>query len=432
MSRVLVLASEHVGREMAGPAIRAYELARVLAAAGHRVTLGAPSIDPVGDGALELVVADRATVNRLAGPHDAILLQGWVLERFPALADAGTPLVVDLYDPFGLELLSLLDHRPAAERDQAQAAALRALVDQLRAGDFFLCASEQQRDYWLGWLDAAGRVNRHTHDADRSLRELIDVVPFGVPAAPPAPRARAMRGVLPGVGRDDVVVLWGGGVYNWFDPATLVRAVARVAASRPALRLVFMTDRHPNPAMPPMRAVEEARRAAEELGVAGGHVVFNPGWVAYESRADWLAESDIGASTHRDSVEARFSFRTRILDYLWAGLPVVCTAGDALAGEVQARELGAAVPPGDVDALAAALTRLASDPQLRAECGLRARQLAATLTWEQVAAPLVRFGEAPRRAPDLAAGGPLQPRRDRRLSRRALAAQVRRIRGVGR
>src|ERR1700731_613661 len=42
MSRVLILANEHVSRRMAGPAIRCYEFARELTALGHTVTLASP------------------------------------------------------------------------------------------------------------------------------------------------------------------------------------------------------------------------------------------------------------------------------------------------------------------------------------------------------------------------------------------------------
>jgi hypothetical protein len=87
----------------------------------------------------------------------------------------------------------LIESEPAARREAAQANALRALHDQLRVGDFFLCASERQRDYWLGWLEALGRVNPRTHGADPDLRGLIDVVPFGVPSEPP----RGSRGPGP-------------------------------------------------------------------------------------------------------------------------------------------------------------------------------------------------------------------------------------------
>ena len=86
---------------------------------------------------------------------------------------------------------------------------------------------------------------------------------------------------------------------------------------------------------------------------------FNAGWVPYAERGAWLAEADVGVSAHLDHLEARFAFRTRILDYLWAGLPVVVTRGDALGELVERERLGRAVAePGDVDGFAAACARL--------------------------------------------------------------------------
>src|SRR4030042_1107130 len=57
---------------------------------------------------------------------------------------------------------------------------------QLTIGDFFICASEKQRDYWIGMLSAVGRLNPYNYDSDSTLRKLIDVVPFGTPSEPPA------------------------------------------------------------------------------------------------------------------------------------------------------------------------------------------------------------------------------------------------------
>jgi glycosyltransferase involved in cell wall biosynthesis len=407
---------------MAGPAIRASELARVLAGAGHEVTLAAPSRPQLPGAPFSLAAYDRRALRALAAAQDVIVLQGWALERFPGLARAGGAVAVDLYDPFALELLVLLEGRPAPEREQAQANALRALRDQLRVGDFFMCASERQRDYWLGWLEALGRLNPRTHGQDPSLRALIDVVPFGVPEEPPRRRGQGPRAAF-GLEADDVVLLWSGGIYDWFDPVTVVRAAEQAAARQQRLRLVFMAGRHANAGLPQARVLAEARRAA------GAHVLFGEEWVEYERRADWLLDADVGVSAHFDAVETRLAFRTRLLDYLWAGLPVLCTAGDTLAGEVEQLGMGEALAPGDVDAWAAAMARLAADPAARAHAGERARGRAAQLAWPRVAGPLVDFCAAPRRAPDLAAGGPLRPTRERPLSRRWLAERLRGLRG---
>src|SRR6266536_2049143 len=115
----------------------------------------------------------------------------------------------------------------------------------------------------------------------------------------------------------------------------------------------------------------------------------------------WLAAAEIGVTTHLAHVETEFSFRTRVLDYLWAGLPVVSTAGDALADLVAARGLGAVVPPGDVDALTAALDGLLADPARRAAAAAASARAADAYRWPIVVRPLLDFCRAPRRAPDL-------------------------------
>ena len=95
------------------------------------------------------------------------------------------------------------------------------------------------------------------------------------------------------------------------------------------MRLVFLGMRHPNPLIPEMRMAVAARRLADELGLTGTHVIFNEEWVAYDERQNFLLDADIGVSTHLHHVETDYSFRTRILDYLWASLPIVSTTGDA-------------------------------------------------------------------------------------------------------
>ena len=131
---------------------------------------------------------------------------------------------------------------------------------------------------------------------------------------------------------------------------------------------------------------------------------FNEEWVAYDDRANYLLDSDIGVSTHLDHVETAFSFRTRILDYFWAGLPVVATEGDALADVIESEALGVTVPPEDVDALADALLRLLDDEDFAAQCRGNIAGVARRYQWATALRPLVEFCRDPRRAPDLVAG----------------------------
>jgi glycosyltransferase involved in cell wall biosynthesis len=245
-----------------------------------------------------------------------------------------------------------------------------------------------------------GRLTLGTYGDDPTLRALIDVVPFGRPDRPiPPKRTRVIKGVIPGIGDNDRVLLWAGSILDWQDPQLLIRAVARLRETRDDVKLVFMGTRHPNPGVPPMRAVPECIALADALGVARTHVFFND-WVAYGERHEWLLEADLGVSTHRDHLETHFSFRTRMLDYFWAGLPMVATRGDVFADEIDAHGLGLTVAPGDEVALAAAIARMLDEPGLRDRCAGRVRERASVMTWNRVAIPLARFCADPRQAAD--------------------------------
>jgi glycosyltransferase involved in cell wall biosynthesis len=79
---------------------------------------------------------------------------------------------------------------------------------------------------------------------------------------------------------------------------------------------------------------------------------------------------------------------------------MVVTRRDPLAEVVEQHDLGRVVPPGDVDALAAALLDLLGRDNPRAEMATRFAEVAQTFTWDRVAAPLAEFMRQPRFAPD--------------------------------
>ncbi len=431
MSRLpalLIISHDVVGAQMAGPGIRYFHLARVLAQQ-QPVTLAVPDAPkgaprgfppqgaPPDLGAVGCAVAAYQpgvweSLAPLVAAADVILLPGDTAALFPQLAGVDAALVIDGYDPIVAEWLATHAHLPLAEQAEPWRDRLARQAVQFRLGDFFICASERQRDWWLGLLEAHGRINPATYRADPTLRRLVDVVPYGLPAAAPqgfppvgaAATQPLIKGVWPGIGPGDRVILWGGGLWPWLDPLTAIRAIDRVRQVRDDVRLVFPGTRHPNPAvatMPDQRGA--ALQLADALGLTGRYVFFGD-WVAY---ADWphvLLESDVALSLHFDTVETRLAFRSRVLEYLWAGLPVILTGGDATAELAVSYGAGWTVAPGDDAAVAAAiLARLAEDRAAPAAAFDRARR---ELTWEAAAAPLAAFCRAPHRAPDRDGGLP--------------------------
>jgi glycosyltransferase involved in cell wall biosynthesis len=394
--RLLILSHDVVGSRMAGPGIRAWELARVLARQ-HPVTLAAPR--PVDRDAPFATASyswgERASLAPLLARADVVLANGHCLAAHPELAALRVPLALDLYDPTPLENLEIFRTAPPAKRAARAHADQTLLQTQLRAADFIACATERQRDLYLGALLVLGRVAPTRTDIDPQLRGLIDVVPFGLPEEPPVKRAPALRGVLPGISERDPLLLWTGGLWDWLDPQTLVRAMAEVVARQPDVRLVFLAGTHPG-SIPAMRAPAEARALAEELGLLGANIFFYDEWVPYEHRADVLLEADIAVSLHRAHLETAYAaVRSRFLDHLWAGLPSIVSDGDAAAELVKRHALGAVVPPENESAVADAILSLLENERGRRECATRASELAAAMTWERAITPLVRFCARP-------------------------------------
>ncbi len=398
--RVLFVCADPVGEQMAGLGIRCWELARALSEHASVTLAHGGSDEGMSDGVRTLAFRPHspgALREPIAAADVIVAHPQWPLvDRW--LRRSSARVVIDLYCPETLETLELASDARGLVRAQHTATTIDRLHAALRTGHNFICASETQRDLWLGAMLALRLIGPSLYDGDPSLRETIDLVPFGVPAGP-APEPPAGSGspeggphaAIPALARDAEIVLWNGGIWSWLDAATAIRAVAALARRRPSVTLVFMATNAAQPAS--ARATEAARQLAAELGVLDSAVHFHDGWVPYAQRGAWLASAACALSTHADHLEARFAYRTRLLDCFWAGLPVVCSDGDDLAERVAREQLGAVAGPGDVPGLAAAIEgvlergRDAYAPALRAT--------AERQTWTRVAEPLVRWMAAP-------------------------------------
>jgi len=397
MPGVVMWSSDPVGKRMAGPGIRYHRLALELAGR-FDVTLVAP-----GEGIPNAPYAFRSIESVGSASDldaDVVVAQNLPLGLIRGLRRAGVGLVFDLYAPALVEAAAKLAEDSAADRSRGiryeEVVAMTRVA--LLLGDGFLCASERQRDHWLGALGTLGRLSPEVYAGDPSLRSLVAIVPFGLDPAPPAEGPK-VKGVVPGIAPSDRLLLWGGGIWNWFDPLTVIRAVGRLAETRGDVKLLFLGRSHPSEAVGAMSMAAQAEALAAELGLAGRSVFFNDSWVPYDERLGWFAEADLGVSAHRDSLEARLAFRTRLLDHIASGTPLVVTEGDVLADLVRSRGMGRVPAPGDVDGWVGAVTELLGDEQ--AYAAARGAVLAAQdeLSWARSGEPLAELIEQVHSAP---------------------------------
>ncbi|MBU6453073.1 MAG: glycosyltransferase family 4 protein [Cyanobacteria bacterium REEB67] len=407
-TKILIITLEPIAQKMAGPAIRALELGKVLAEKFSVVVFspvegGPPPKDPLPE-SLTLVRGGGARALRtLAEASETIFIQSNVLKPYPFLSQLGKFLILDLYDPY---LFSILVQY---KNDRTQASASYRMMHQvleahMLACDFAVCASERQRDYWIGRFCAQGRITPELYEFDPSLRKLIDVVPYGLPEKPPEKNTSEkgeVKGLreIPGIGPDDPVLIWGGGIWDWFDPLTVIEATKACLTDIPNLRLVFMGTKSPNPKVDVMDMTKRARALTDSYDLTDKNIFFLDGWVPYEERVNYLLDATAAVSAHFDLPETRFSFRTRILDYFWCGLPILTTAGDGLGELIEKHNAGCVLPYEDVGAWSAAIKKVIADETARKAMQSGSRLIASTFHWRSNALPLKRFLENPHHLP---------------------------------
>jgi GT2 family glycosyltransferase len=395
---ILIVSHDVVDLMMAGPGIRYLEMAKALSD-DLNVTLAVPSETSLAVPGVRLIRywEDRPeSLQILVENVDVILVSGYMVEKFPFLTRTRARVVVDLYDPFVLENLFYYFDESLEDQERLNQHSIRITNQLAHLGDFFICGNDRQRDYWIGVLTAMGRVNPRNYLKDPSLRSLIDVVGIGIPEKEPLVRAY-LKGRHPAIPATSRIVLWGGGIWNWLDPLTLVKAWPEVVAAHPDARLVFLGTRHPNPLVPKHAMAEKTERLASETGELGKTILFFE-WLSYEDREALLTEADVGVALHPVHVETRYSLRTRVLDYIWARLPILVTEGDITSEWVQEFNIGRVIPAFDAAAAAEGLKEILRKPKTSWKESFE--PLHRALRWKLVVAPLRQYCLDGEHAPD--------------------------------
>ena len=169
---------------MAGPGIR-YRQFAVQLADRFDVTLVVPNEPDEELQGVHLLRAQDLGYRRFGQfieSFDAVVAQQLTIATMERLARRGRRVVYDLYDPLLFESLAYHQGDPeaAAYAGSLSRAAMLKQILALTTGSAFLCASDRQRDLWLGVLSSLGRIGYDEYAADPPLERLVAVVPFGV------------------------------------------------------------------------------------------------------------------------------------------------------------------------------------------------------------------------------------------------------------
>lgn len=261
----------------------------------------------------------------------------------------------------------------------------------LQRADVFSTCSTFQEHFVVGELALMGRLNRESFGY-----KLARTIPPGIPDEPVrAPRGNALRGKV--VGRDDFVILWTGGYNTWTDVDTLFAGLEKVLAAKRAAKFVSFggcIQGHDDV------TYKRFCRLVSRSKFRDRYILL--GWQRHKDVLRAYTESDIGINIDRYHYELIFGTRTRLVQMIAFGLPVITTVGCELSYIIRDNRLGLTFEIGDADGMAEALIRYAEQlPASRAEYSRRALDYFQKYhSYTRTCQPLLEWAKRPRRAPD--------------------------------
>jgi len=375
MSKIIIFSTGVVRERLIGPEIRVWEFAKTLCKKRHDVTLAVPNEDFPPHMPFEIIRYTNDNLKILTKDKDVAITQGDVYNKVIRFAER-IPTVCDLYDPYIIECMHL--------DPKSFPSAVETLKTQLLTGDFFLCASEAQRLFYLGMFAILGRLDPIRFSGHNKFENLIDLVPFG------AAEENLNFTRIEKAENGKRVFL--GGVYNWYNPFTSLDCLKIILNKRKDIKFVFTKFPYEIPAV--KRMEKEVSEYAHKIGVIE-HITFGE-WVPYEERSKLYSDVDIALVIHKSTLEAALSFRTRILDFLSFGIPVITNEGGDLERLIKDYGCGLIVKENDSQCLADALLFLIENQQKRGEMISRGKALIRDkFLWEKVIEPLERFCSNP-------------------------------------
>jgi glycosyltransferase involved in cell wall biosynthesis len=377
--RILVVTPDILpveGCATTGAGLRAWGLGQGLRSRGHDVTFAMPKAvaDSCGYRGREVGLYDEVELDAFVRDldPDVVLFQHWPMVGLLSDAHRGF-VVIDFHGPLLLET----QFRDPAVVERLVDVKLRALA----RADFFVCAGERQRYYYLAHLLLAGFDLR---------RAPIAVVPFSLSPDQPA---RVDAG-------EDARFVYGGVFLPWQDPGSGLRILVDELERAGRGELHVFGGEHPW-----MNLALDERLGELRASLSRSRSVEVHPRVSRDELIESYTRASVAWDLMAPNAERELAFTSRTVEYLWCGLPVVHNDYAELSEPIAEYDAGWTVDPADDESIREIVRSIVADPAAAARKSANASRLVRErLSWDVTIDPLDAYCRAPRRAERTAPG----------------------------
>jgi len=288
-------------------------------------------------------------------------------------------LILDAYVPIYIEI-SARESKDIDAEYTAYSADLERFNKVLKRGDYFLCANEAQKTFYVGILSALGIINPRSYREER-----VFIVPFGIHDTPALASYDPYKKL--GIKDKDFKVLWFGGLYPWFRIEELLGAILELS-KRKDIKFIFVGGKNPfNPSPDFFKQYEKAVSFAKEHRLTNNTVYFVD-WVDFDDRVNWYKNTDLVISLNNPGDENQFSWRTRVMDYVWGELAMLTNGGDPLSEDLVAAKAAVRLSELSAAAIVQSIEILHKDRPELARIISTVKGLKPNYYWHTITAPI--------------------------------------------
>ena len=260
----------------------------------------------------------------------------------------------------------------------------------LRHADKYSTCSTPQKFALVGQLSMVSRLNRHTMGYEFA-HAILPGAPSDHTRLPPK---LVLRGEQ--VPEDAFVVLWCGGYNVWTDVETLFQALSQAMEKDPRIHYVS--------AGAGVRLMNNTsyERFQEMISHSPHRGRFHMlGWQPSSVVPGLYPQADVGINLDAFHYETQLGTRTRLVEMMHYGLPVITTLGCELSYIVEHQGLGLTFPIGDAKTFESHILTLAKERPLQQKLAAQAQRYTNNqLSFQNTTQPFLEWARKPAFAPD--------------------------------
>lgn len=291
-------------------------------------------------------------------------------------------VVIDAYGPAYIENLARNPKDLVGHYTGNLAAVKEVFNKVMPRGDYFLYANDAQEKFYTGVLCSLGIINQFSFNTQRLLH-----VPFGIDK-----QNKNIKYSNPyweyGVGKDDFVLLWFGGLYPWFDITKILDMLRHNKNKN--IKFVIVGGNNPQNQHPDfIKHYYDTVEYIKKNKLENQTILIE--WADFATRRKYYDHANVIISLNRESHENVYSWRTRVMDYVGSSTPLISNGGDPLSDELIASGAAFKVDENDEHSIATLINELIDEPTKLKNASKNLQEIRPKYYWHNVTKDLAKI-----------------------------------------